>query len=45
MGEVFAAFHLTDYDKVKVVILGQEPYPQPGRSPIKWGDPASDSLS
>ena len=24
--EIFAAFHYTDYDRVKVVILGQDPY-------------------
>jgi uracil-DNA glycosylase len=30
--DVFAAFHLTPYDNVKVVILGQDPYPQPGEA-------------
>ncbi|WP_202865428.1 uracil-DNA glycosylase [Ornithinimicrobium sufpigmenti] len=28
-GDMFAAFHLTPYEKVKVVILGQDPYHQP----------------
>lgn len=28
--EVFNAFKFTPYDKVKVVILGQDPYPTPG---------------
>lgn len=28
--EVFNAFEFTPYDKVKVVILGQDPYPTPG---------------
>lgn len=31
-GDLFAAFHLTAYDKVKVVILGQDPYHQPGQA-------------
>ncbi|WP_277343402.1 uracil-DNA glycosylase [Nocardioides sp. HDW12B] len=31
-GDLFAAFHLTPYDKVKVVILGQDPYHQPGQA-------------
>jgi len=30
--EVFAAFRLTDYEKLKVVILGQDPYPQRGQA-------------
>jgi uracil-DNA glycosylase len=31
-GDMFAAFHLTPYEKVKVVILGQDPYHQPGHA-------------
>lgn len=31
-GDLFAAFHRTPYDKVKVVILGQDPYHQPGQA-------------
>lgn len=31
-GEVFAAFHLTPLDKVKVLILGQDPYHGPGQA-------------
>lgn len=31
-GDVFAAFELTAYDDVKVVILGQDPYHQPGEA-------------
>lgn len=31
-GELFAAFHLTPYEQVKVVILGQDPYHQPGQA-------------
>lgn len=30
--EVFSAFELTDYDQVKVVILGQDPYHGPGQA-------------
>ncbi len=30
--EMFAAFHLTDYKQLKVVILGQDPYSQPGQA-------------
>jgi uracil-DNA glycosylase len=30
--DVFAAFHLTPFDAVKVVILGQDPYPNPGQA-------------
>lgn len=30
--QMFAAFELTPYDKVKVVILGQDPYHQPGQA-------------
>lgn len=31
-GDLFTAFHLTPYNKVKVVILGQDPYHQPGQA-------------
>jgi uracil-DNA glycosylase len=31
-GEVFSAFDLTPYDKVRVVILGQDPYHGPGQA-------------
>lgn len=31
-GNLFAAFHLTPYEKVEVVILGQDPYHQPGQA-------------
>ncbi len=30
--DVFAAFHLTPYDEVRVVILGQDPYHQPDQA-------------
>ena len=30
--EVFAAFHLTPFDAVRVVVLGQDPYPNPGQA-------------
>ncbi|WP_340540948.1 uracil-DNA glycosylase [Nocardioides sp. GXZ039] len=30
--QTFQAFELTPYDKVKVVILGQDPYPNPGEA-------------
>lgn len=30
--QTFAAFELTDYDDVQVVILGQDPYPTPGHA-------------
>lgn len=30
--EIFAAFHLTPMEKVKVVILGQDPYHEPGEA-------------
>lgn len=30
--DIFNAFHLTDYDKVKVVILGQDPYHNDGQA-------------
>lgn len=31
-GQVFRAFHLTPLDKVRVVILGQDPYPREGQA-------------
>ncbi len=31
-GDLFAAFHLTPYERVRVVILGQDPYHQPGQA-------------
>ncbi len=31
-GEIFNAFNTTPFDKVKVVILGQDPYPTPGHA-------------
>jgi len=30
--QAFAAFELTPYDDVRVVILGQDPYPTPGEA-------------
>lgn len=30
--DVYAAFHLTPYEAVRVVILGQDPYPNPGQA-------------
>lgn len=30
--DVFAAFHLTSLDEVRVVIVGQDPYPEPWRA-------------
>lgn len=30
--DIFNAFHLTPYDQVKVVILGQDPYHEPGQA-------------
>ena len=30
--DIFNAFHLTPYNKVKVVILGQDPYHEPGQA-------------
>ncbi|NDL67993.1 uracil-DNA glycosylase [Anaerotalea alkaliphila] len=30
--EIFSALHMTDYDDVKVVILGQDPYHGPGQA-------------
>ncbi|MBP5230623.1 MAG: uracil-DNA glycosylase [Clostridia bacterium] len=32
MDDLFAAFRMTDYDDVKVVILGQDPYHAPGQA-------------
>lgn len=31
-GDMFKAFHMTPHEKVKVVILGQDPYHQPGQA-------------
>lgn len=31
-GDIFNAFHLTPFEKVKVVILGQDPYHNPGQA-------------
>lgn len=47
--EVFAAFYYTDLDKVKVVILGQDPYHEPNQAcglcfAIKLGNPLPKSL-
>ena len=46
---VFAAFYYTDLDKVKVVILGQDPYHEPNQAcglcfAIKPGNPLPKSL-
>ena len=30
--DMFAAFHLTPYENVKVVLIGQDPYPNPGEA-------------
>jgi uracil-DNA glycosylase len=30
--EMFAAFHLTPYERVEVVLIGQDPYPNPGEA-------------
>ncbi len=48
--ELFTAFHLTPYEKVKVVILGQDPYHEPGQAhglsfSVKEGVPIPPSLS
>jgi uracil-DNA glycosylase len=48
-GETFTAFKLTPFDKVKVVILGQDPYHQPGQAhglafSVKQGVPIPPSL-
>lgn len=32
LAQTFAAFELTPYDEVRVVILGQDPYPNPGEA-------------
>lgn len=37
MSELFTAFHLTRLDEVKVVIIGQDPYPTCGRSGMPVG--------
>ena len=43
-GDIFAAFDRTPFDKVKVVVLGQDPYHEPGNSdlgtqiPLTCGD-------
>lgn len=47
--EVFAALHLTPYDAVKVLILGQDPYHGPGQAhglcfSVRTGVPAPPSL-
>ncbi len=46
---IFNAFNLTPFDKVKVVILGQDPYPNPGQAhglafSVPDGIPAPASL-
>ena len=33
--DLFSAFRLTPYEKVKVLLLGQDPYHGPGR-PMAW---------
>ena len=48
-GEIFRAFELTPVDKVKVVILGQDPYHGPGQAmglsfSVRDGIPAPPSL-
>ncbi len=48
-GEVFAALHLTPYESVKVLILGQDPYHGPGQAhglcfSVRPGVPAPPSL-
>ena len=47
--EVFSSFYYTDLDKVKVVILGQDPYHEPGQAcgmafAVKPGVPLPKSL-
>ena len=47
--EIFTAFHLTPLEKVKVVILGQDPYHEPGQAhglcfSVKKGVPKPPSL-
>jgi uracil-DNA glycosylase len=49
-GEVFTAFCLTPFDKVRVVILGQDPYFRPGQAhglafSVKPGIPVPPSLA
>jgi len=49
MYDIFNALHYTDYDKVKVVILGQDPYHGPNQAhglsfSVKPGVPAPPSL-
>ena len=48
-GKIFAAFDRTPFDKVKVVILGQDPYHEPGQAQglcfyVPPGVPAPPSL-
>lgn len=48
-GEVFAAFHLTPFAKVRVVIVGQDPYPTEGHAhglsfSVPAGAPTPSSL-
>ena len=35
--EVFAAFELTSFENVKVLLLGQDPYPGPGHAHHRGG--------
>lgn len=47
--DVFAAFQLTPYDNVKVVVLGQDPYPNPDQAmglsfSVRAGTPLPASL-
>ncbi len=48
-GDIFAAFNRTPFDKVKVVILGQDPYHEPGQAhglcfSVQQGVPVPPSL-
>jgi len=48
-GDIFAAFDRTPFDKVKVVILGQDPYHEPGQAhglcfSVQQGVPVPPSL-
>jgi uracil-DNA glycosylase len=48
--EVFSAFHLTPFDKVRVVVLGQDPYHGPGQAhglafSVRRGVPVPPSLA
>lgn len=48
-GDIFAAFDRTPFDKVKVVILGQDPYHEPGQAhglcfSVRQGTPVPPSL-